>query len=136
MGTGTKALRWLAIVIIIVSGLSIFISLYNSLKERRYELALMRVMGASRAKLLTLIVMEGLLLAVLGYALGMFLSHGSMYLLADQMKETYQYDFSWSNFLIEEAYLFGGAILIGLVAALIPAVQAHNTDISETLADG
>jgi putative ABC transport system permease protein len=136
MGTGTKALRWLAIVIIIVSGLSIFISLYNSLKERRYELALMRVMGASRAKLLTLIVMEGLLLAVLGYTLGMFLSHGSMYLLADQMKETYQYDFSWTNFLIEEAYLFGGAIIIGLVAALIPAVQAHNTDISETLSDG
>jgi putative ABC transport system permease protein len=96
----------------------------------------MRVMGASRAKLLTLIVMEGLLLAVLGYTLGMFLSHGSMYLLADQMKETYQYDFSWTNFLIEEAYLFGGAIIIGLVAALIPAVQAHNTDISETLSDG
>lgn len=136
MGTGTKALRWLAIVIIIVSGLSIFISLYNSLKERRYELALMRVMGASRAKLLALIVMEGLLLAVLGYALGMFLSHGSMYLLADQMKEAYQYDFSWTNFLVEEAYLLGGAIVIGLLAAIIPAIQARNTDISETLAEG
>lgn len=136
MGTGTKALRWLAIVIVIVSGLSIFISLYNSLKERRYELALMRVMGASRGKLLALIVLEGLLLAVLGYVLGMALSHGSMYLLADQMKETYQYDFSWTNFLVEEAYLLGGALVIGLLAAFIPAVQARNTDISETLAEG
>jgi putative ABC transport system permease protein len=136
MGTGTKALRWLALVIIIVSGLSIFISLYNSLKERRYELALMRVMGASRGKLLGLIVLEGLLLAVLGYALGMFLSHGAMYLLADQMKETYQYDFSWTNFLVEEAYLFGGALIIGLLAAIIPAIQARNTDISETLSEG
>jgi len=136
MGTGTKALRWLAVVIIIVSGLSIFISLYNSLKERRYELALMRVMGASRGKLLALIVLEGLLLAVLGYTLGMFLSHGAMYLLADQMKETYQYDFSWTNFLVEEAYLLGGAIVIGLLAAIIPAIQARNTDISETLAEG
>jgi putative ABC transport system permease protein len=136
MGTGTKALRWLAIVIVIVSGLSIFISLYNSLKERRYELALMRVMGASRGKLLGLIILEGLLLAVLGYILGMVLSHGSMYLLADQMKETYQYTFSWANFLIEEAYLFGGALLIGLLAAIIPAIQGRNTDISETLAEG
>jgi len=136
MGTGTKALRWLAIVIVIVSGLSIFISLYNSLKERRYELALMRVMGASRGKLLGLIVLEGLLLAVLGYLLGMVLSHGSMFLLADQMKETYQYTFSWANFLIEEAYLFGGALLIGLLAAIIPAIQGRNTDISETLAEG
>lgn len=136
MGTGTKALRWLAIVIIIVSGLSIFISLYNSLKERRYELALMRVMGASRGRLLALIVLEGLLLAVLGYLLGMTLSHGAMYLLADQMKETYQYTFSWTNFLIEEAYLLGGALLIGLVAALIPALQVQGIDISDTLADG
>ena len=136
MGTGTKALRWLAIVIIIVSGLSIFISLYNSLKERRYELALMRVMGASRGRLLALIILEGLLLAVLGYLLGMVLSHGSMYLLADQMKETYQYSFSWANFLIEEAYLLGGALLIGLVAALIPALQVQGIDISETLAEG
>mgnify|MGYP000229162603 CR=1 FL=1 len=136
MGTGTKALRWLAIVIVAVSGLSIFISLYNSLKERRYELALMRVMGASRGKLLGLIVLEGLLLAVLGYLLGMILSHGSMYLLADQMKEAYQYTFSWANFLVEEAYLFGGALLIGLVAAIIPAIQASNTDISDTLGEG
>jgi putative ABC transport system permease protein len=136
MGTGTKALRWLAIVIIIVSGLSIFISLYNSLKERRYELALMRVMGASRGRLLALIILEGLLLAVLGYLLGMALSHGSMYLLADQMKETYQYTFSWTNFLVEEAYLLGGALLIGLVAALIPALQVQGIDISDTLADG
>ncbi len=136
MGTGTKALRWLAIVIIIVSGLSIFISLYSSLKERRYELALMRVMGASRGRLLALIILEGLLLAVLGYLLGMALSHGAMYLLADQMKETYQYTFSWTNFLVEEAYLLGGALLIGLVAALIPALQVQGMDISDTLADG
>ncbi len=136
MGTGTKALRWLAIVIIAVSGLSIFISLYNALKERRYELALMRVMGASGGKLLTLIILEGLLLALLGYLLGMVLSHGSMYLLADQMKETYQYTFSWANFLIEEAYLLGGALLIGLAAALIPALQVLGIDISDTLAEG
>ena len=136
MGTGTRALRWLAIVIIVVSGLSIFISLYNSLKERRYELALMRVMGASRSKLLTLIILEGLLLAVLGYLLGMALSHGSMYILADQMKETYQYNFSWAHFLIEEVYLLGGALGIGLLAAFIPAIQVQGIDISDTLADG
>ena len=136
MGTGTKALRWLAIVIIIVSGLSIFISLYNSLKERRYEMALMRVMGASRSRLLALIILEGLMLAALGYLLGMVLSHGSMYLLADQMKATYQYSFSWTNFLIEEFYLLGGALLIGLVAALIPALQVQSIDISDTLAEG
>ena len=50
MGVGIDALRAIAFLISFVSGLSIFISLYNSLKERKYELALMRVMGSSQQK--------------------------------------------------------------------------------------
>ncbi|MCB0587499.1 MAG: ABC transporter permease, partial [Phaeodactylibacter sp.] len=94
MGTGTKALRWLAIIIVVVSGLSIFISLFSSLRDRRYELALMRVMGASPARLFVLIIMEGLLLALLGFVLGIALSHVGMQILAEQMKESYRYTFS------------------------------------------
>ena len=136
MGTGTKALRWLAIIIVAVSGLSIFISLYNSLKERRYELALMRVMGASPGRLFALIILEGLILAVMGYLLGIALSHGGMELLAAQMKDAYRYTFSGLVFLKEEAYLLGGALGIGFIAAILPAIQAGNTEISTTLAEG
>lgn len=136
MGTGTKALRWLAIIIIAVSGLSIFISLYNSLKERRYELALMRVMGASPGKLFALILLEGLLLAGMGYLLGIALSHGGMELLAAQMKDAYRYTFSGLVFLKEELYLLAGALAIGSAAAVLPAIQAGKTEISTTLAEG
>ncbi|MCB0549424.1 MAG: ABC transporter permease, partial [Phaeodactylibacter sp.] len=136
LGTGTKALRWLAIIIVVVSGLSIFISLYSSLRDRRYELALMRVMGASPARLFVLIILEGLLLAVLGYALGIALSHTGMEILAGQMKESYRYTFSGSVFLKEELYLLAGALAIGFFAAILPAIQASRTDISTTLAEG
>ncbi len=135
MGVGEDALRALAMVIIFVSGLSVFISLYNSLKERRYELALMRVMGASPLKVFTLIILEGLLLAVLGYGIGMLLSHGSMELLASIMKASYRYTFSGWLLLREELYLLGAALLIGFVAAVLPALQASRTDISRTLAE-
>jgi putative ABC transport system permease protein len=136
MGVGEEALRALAIVIIFVSGLSVFISLYSSLKERKYELALMRVMGSSPGKIFTLIIMEGLLLAALGFVIGIVLSHGSMELLAGIMKESYRYSFSGFVFLKEELYLLGAALLIGFLAAVIPAIQARNTDISTTLAEG
>ncbi|MCB0587379.1 MAG: FtsX-like permease family protein, partial [Phaeodactylibacter sp.] len=105
-------------------------------RDRRYELALMRVMGASPAKLFVLIILEGLLLAVLGYALGIALSHGGMEILAGQMKEAYRYTFSGSVFLKEELYLLAGALGIGFVAAILPAIQASRTDISTTLAEG
>ena len=58
IGVGTDAIRWLAILIAFVSAISIFISLYKSMKERKYELSLIRVMGGSRAILFMLIVIE------------------------------------------------------------------------------
>ncbi len=135
MGAGEEALRALALVIIFVSGLSVFISLYSSLKDRKYELALMRVMGSSPGKIFTLIILEGLLLAALGYIIGIALSHVSMEVLSGVMKESYRYSFSGKIFLKEELYLLGAALLIGFIAAVIPAIQARNTDISETLAE-
>lgn len=133
MGQGTDALRILAYVIVFVSGLSIFISLFTSLRERKYELALMRVMGSSPSKLFILIVLEGLILAVLGYIIGIALSHIGMELLAKQMSDAYRYSFSGAIFLKEEFYLLLGALSIGFLAAIIPAIQASNTDISRTL---
>ena len=133
MGVGTDALRNLALIIVIVSGLSIFISLFSSLKDRKYELALMRVMGASRNYLFFLIILEGLLFAILGYLLGLFLCHSGMSLLSGYLEEAYQYEFRGWRFFKEELWLLGGSLVIGFVAALIPAFQAYQTDISETL---
>lgn len=136
MGVGMDALEWLARIIVFVSGLSIFISLFSSLRERKYELALMRVMGATPGKIFILIILEGLLLAFLGYILGILLSHLSMGLLGDYMSDEYKYSFQAWSFLKEEGYLLIGALVIGFVAAIIPAIQARNTDISETLSKG
>ncbi len=136
MGLGADALRILALVIIAVSGLSIFISLFGSLRERRYELALMRVMGASPFKLVSLILLEGVLLALMGYAVGILLSHSGMQMLAGAMEDTYRYTFTGLAFLREEGMLLLGAVGIGVIAALIPAVQAGRTDISTTLSEG
>jgi len=133
MGTGTDALQMLAYVIVFVSGLSIFISLFSSLRERQYELALMRVMGAAPGKLFALIILEGLILAVLGYLIGIGLSHIGMEILAKYMSDAYRYSFSGAMFLKEELYLLLGALGIGFIAAIIPAIQAKNTDISRTL---
>ncbi len=136
MNTGEQALRILAFVIIFVSGLSIFISLFASLRDRRYELALMRVMGAHRMKLFSLIIMEGLVLAIVGFFVGIILSHLGMQFFAGAMEEAYRYDFTGAMVLKEELYLLGGALVIGFLAAVLPAIQASKTDISDTLSQG
>ncbi|MEY3320858.1 MAG: hypothetical protein RLZZ417_441 [Bacteroidota bacterium] len=135
LGVGEEALKALAMLIIFVSGLSIFISLFSSLRERKYELAVMRTLGARPGFLFQLIIFEGIVIAVLGFLCGIALSHGSMIILADFLEKSYRYDFSASLFLMEEIYLFGGSLIIGIIAAIIPAFQASKTDIHATLAD-
>lgn len=136
LGAGANVLEKLAGVIVFVSGLSIFISLFSSLKDRKYELALMRVMGGTPNTLFSLILLEGLILAILGYIFGILFSHIGMGIISFFMEDSYRYSFSGLKFLWSEAWLFLGAIIVGFVAALIPALQARKTDISETLGRG
>jgi len=135
MGAGERSLRWIAAVIIGVSILSIFISLFANLNNRRYELALMRVMGASRSRLFTLLLLEGVLLAAIGCALGLMLSHGGMAVVARYLTEAYRYDFQPWALLPAEGWLLGGAIGLGALASLVPAIRASRTDIHNTLAE-
>ncbi len=134
MGVGLDTLKVLAWVIVFVSGLSIFISLLNSLRDRQYELALMRVMGATRMKLGVLIILEGLMIAVIGYIFGILISHLAVEYLSDYMQEAYRYSLTGKIWLQAETWLLGGCILVGLISAIIPAILAIRTDISETLA--
>lgn len=136
LGLGEQVLRWLSYIIVGVSFLSIFISLFSSLQDRKYELAIMRTLGASPGRLFLLIIFEGLLLAVLGYLLGIFLSHLGLELIGRLVKSADRYGFTGKTFLMGEAWLLAGALLIGLLAAVIPAWQARQTDIHETLAEG
>lgn len=134
-GMGTQFLKILAGVIIVISALSMFVSLYNSLKERKYELAIMRVMGASRGRIFTLIISEGLWLAFIGLLLGLSISHIGMSILGTFLEKEYQYEFTGAIFLSSEGFLILIIFLVGFFAALIPAIQAYKTDISNTLSE-
>lgn len=135
IGIGTDALRTLAILIALVSALSIFISLFKNMKERKYELALMRVMGAGRNKIFFLVILEGLILAAIGFLLGTIISHLGMECIASYLKKDFKYSFSGMTFLQAEWILLGVSLLLGIVAALIPAWQASKTNIHTTLGE-
>jgi putative ABC transport system permease protein len=135
LGVGVDALKWIALVIIIVSGLSVFVSLYNSLKERKYEMALMLSMGASRTKLFLLLLLEGLIISIIGFVIGIFLSRFGLWIMSENVEQNFHYDFNVLSLLKEEFYLFFGALFIGLLAAAIPSLGIYNINISKTLAD-
>lgn len=134
-GLGMDTIRAIAILIMILSFVSVFISLYNSLKERKYELALLRTMGGSRSTLFRLIMQEGLLLVIIGFALGTILSRVGLFVLSSFLKENFQYELNDIGISAGEIVLFGVTLLVGMMASLLPAVRAVKMDISKTLAN-
>jgi putative ABC transport system permease protein len=132
-GLGLSTITAIAVVIMVISFISIFISLFNSMRERRYELALMRTMGGTRATLFTLIIQEGLLLVSLGYAIGLLLSRAGLLVLSHFMKESFHYGLDNLAISAQELALLGLTLLVGLLASVLPAWQALKIDISKTL---
>lgn len=133
MGAGTDMLQILAWIILFVSGLSIFVSLYSSLQARKYELALMRVMGSSPGGLFRLIIQEGFLLALAGGLLGLLLAHLGIWAAGNFLEAEWHYAFDAWIFLAEEGWLFLGVLVFGILAALVPAWQSRKVDIASTL---
>ncbi|MBC7893522.1 MAG: ABC transporter permease [Sphingobacteriaceae bacterium] len=135
LGLGIKTFQYIALAIIIISGISVFVSLYNSLKERRYEMALMLSMGATRAKLFGLLLLEGLMISLIGFGAGILLSRLGLFLLGQNVQENFHYDLSALTLLPEEGLLLLGTLAIGLLAAALPSLGIYRINISQTLAD-
>ena len=133
LGVGTEVVQWVLGLLVFVAMLSIFLSLYASLRYRRGELALMRVLGASRAKLFGVTILEGWWIALLGFVLGIVLSHGFLWALARNVAAAERYGFTAWQWLPEETYLLLGSLLLGLVAAFIPAWRAGRTEIARVM---
>ncbi len=134
LGIGVSTLQALALGIMFISGFSVFIALYNRLRERRYELALLRSLGCSRLRLFGLLLSEGLLLALAGFAGGILLSRLGLWLLNSTAAQDFHLVFRY-DFIGAEWVLLAVALLVGLLAALIPAAKAFRMDLSTALAD-
>lgn len=135
-GIGLQALQYLAYGIMLISGISIFIALYNRLKERKYEFALLRVSGASRIQMLGLVLFESLLLCIVGFIFGTLFGRLALVMISSTTDEQFKMAFNPMTIIWEkEGILFLVTIFVGILAAVIPAVKAYRLNISKTLAN-
>lgn len=136
IGVGLDAVHGLGLLLMATAGLSVFIALYQALQMRRYDLTVMRTLGASSRMLFLQLLLEGLILAGGGAVLGLLLGHGVASLMTFLLPDISTLGLTGLTWLAEEAYVVGLAFIIGLLAALIPAFQAYRTDITAVLASG
>lgn len=133
LGVGLDSLAILAYVIMLIAALSVFISLYNALKDRKYDMAIMRTMGATKTKLFTLVVVEGLVITLIGGLFGLLMGHTILYYIGTQTSQSADFIEAFRLYP-NELLILSAAMALGIIAALIPAFKAYKTTISKTLA--
>lgn len=134
LGVGIDSLKILAYIIMAIAGLSVFISLYNALKQRKYDLAIMRTLGASKFKLFSLVIFEGMVITVIGGFLGLVFAHIALYYINTQTSQSADFVDAFKLNPIELIFVLL-ACIIGIISALIPAIKAYKTTISNILSN-
>jgi putative ABC transport system permease protein len=133
VGVGTDVLRALAGVLLLTAGLSVFIALWGAVRERRADLALLRMLGAPPARVAGLLLCEALWLALLATVLGVLMGQGLTALLAWALqleKSVLIGALSWPVELVSVPVL---ALGVALVSALLPAWEAYRVSVFELL---
>jgi putative ABC transport system permease protein len=133
VGVGTDVLRGFGAVLLLTAGLSVFIALWNAVRERRADLAMLRMLGASPQKVAGLLVCEALWLAILASILGLFFGHlltSAVGYLLQAEKSLPVTGWIW---LLEEWAIPAAAAFVAVLAALLPAIAAYRVDVQSLL---
>ncbi len=133
LGIGTDVLRAFAGVLLLTAGLSVFIALWSAVRERRSDLALLRMLGAPPAKIAALLMGEALWLGILSALIGVAGGQALTALIAWMLQ-------------LDNSLLIGGLVWpvelwavpalacgISLAAAILPAWGAYRVSVLELL---
>ncbi|MDR1478381.1 MAG: ABC transporter permease [Planctomycetaceae bacterium] len=134
VGNVQMVLLFLAVLVVVVAGIGMMVSIYNSMNERRQEIAIMRALGARRFTVMSVILLESILLSIGGGILGLFLGHllvGSISPWISQYTGIIVH--AW-DFRLNECFLIPGLVLLASIVGFLPAAVAYKQDVATSLA--
>ncbi|MEZ6059197.1 MAG: FtsX-like permease family protein [Planctomycetaceae bacterium] len=133
VGPIRNILMALTAMIILVSGVSIFVSIYNSMSDRRREIGIMRALGARRGSVFGIVLAESAVLCVFGGVAGWLAGHGLAVVLAP-------YASTRTGLLLNrwavnpwEAVLFPVLLVLAVLVGFLPAMTAYRTNVADAL---
>lgn len=133
VGVGTDVLRALASVLLLSAGVSVFMALWSAVRERCADLAMLRMLGASPAKVAGLLLCEALWLALLASALGLALGHGLIALLGWMLGAESSMALNPWQWQSREVWVPALALGVAVLAAAVPVSSAYRLDVTRLL---
>ena len=133
VGPLLKALLIITLITCVVAAVGILVSIYNSMNDRKRDIAVMRALGARRNTVTAIIILESFLVAIIGAVTGWILAHAAITLYAGQIEDQTGVQvgfFTTSNY---EILVLPLVLSLALIAALLPAWSAYRTDVGSNL---
>lgn len=124
----------LTTLIVIVAGISILVSIYNSMNERSHDIAVMRALGASRGAVMSIVLVESILLSLGGGFVGILLGHGMIGLASPYVVNVTGVSLNAMQFDPYELVLIPGLVVLASLVGFLPALAAYRTDVAKALA--
>jgi putative ABC transport system permease protein len=136
LSSSTQILLIIAFLVIIVAAISILVSIYNSVANRRREIAILRALGATQARIVSLICAEAALIGLFGGVAGLLAGHllgavGSVYL-----RSRVGQGINWVAVSPWELLYLLVVVGLSALAGLVPAMKAYKTDVATNLVAG
>ena len=136
IGWVDRVLIAIAAILTVLSALFLFFSLLSALRERRRDLALFRALGATRRTVMGLVIIEALIISLLGGILGLVLGHAIIALGAHFIKVETGVAFTATYLSKTDWLVLPGATVLGLLAGLLPGLQAYRLGGLKNLSPG
>jgi putative ABC transport system permease protein len=133
VGVGADVLRGFGAVLLLTAGLSVFIALWNAVRERAPDLAMLRMLGASPTRVAALLLCEALWLAVLASLIGLAGGHLLTGLLGFFLQAEKSLTLSAWQWVGEEAWVPVIATGVAGLAALLPTLSAYRVEAGQLL---
>lgn len=133
IGGGQMLLQVVSWVVLVVGTLLVLVALYNTMNERRREIAIMRALGARRHQILRIVLQEATFVSLLGGVCGVLLCHAAVLVFADVVEHITSVPLRWTAFSIWEVVLVLGVALLGGISGILPAVKGSRTPVAENL---
>jgi putative ABC transport system permease protein len=129
----TLVLLVVSLLVTIVAGVGILVSIYNSVAARAREIAVLRALGATRAKIMALICVEAGFIGLAGGLLGLLAGHalaaaGSVY-----FNQLLGEGINWFAIGPEEGIYLCIVVALAVLAGLVPALKAYRTPVATNL---
>jgi putative ABC transport system permease protein len=123
----------MSVLTVIVAGISIMVSIFNSMNDRRHEIAIMRALGARRVTVMATILVESILLSLIGGFFGLLLAHGIIGICAPMIANWTGVAVGMLQFQTRELILIPGLIVLASAVGYLPALSAYKTDVARAL---